>query len=340
MPTPASSLQPFIQQPVVASTRLLDRLHHIDWAEFGTEWGVRIGGGLLLLVTGMWLAKWCGRLVSKVLARFGVEAILTSFLGNIARAILSIVVFIATLEIIGAPTNSLLAVIGAAGLGIGLAMKDSLSNIASGVMLIALRPFRSGDEVQVATLNGIVERVRIFQTVLRTFDNRVIILPNSLITNAPITNYTARTQRRIDLTIGIGYDDDIRAAREILIATARSNVRVLKDPAPDVIVSALAESSVNIILRAWVATQDFAKAKSELLESARTALGEHGVTIPFPQQDLHVFHHGAADAQHGEQLLNDTSRRKMPAKSIKPSSASILDDLPTTPAGMPDTPES
>ncbi len=340
MPAPASPLQPFIQQPVVASTRLLDRLHHIDWVELGTEWGVRLGSGLVLLIAGMWLAKWLGRLVTKLLARFGVEAILTSFLGNIARAVLLVVVFIATLEIIGAPTNSLLAVIGAAGLGIGLAMKDSLSNIASGVMLIALRPFRSGDEVQVAMLNGIVEQVRIFQTVLRTFDNRVIILPNSLITNAPITNYTARNKRRIDLTIGIGYDDDIRAARETLIAAARGNVRVLKDPAPDVMVSALAESSVDIVLRAWVATSDYAIAKSELLESARTALGEHGVTIPFPQQDLHVFHHGVVDAQQGERLLNDAVRRKAPAKPIMSSSASIVDDAPATPAGMPSTPES
>ncbi len=303
------ALQPFVQQSVVASNRLLDNLQHIDWPELGAEWGIRLGGGLLLLSVGMWLAKWLARLLSRLLTRFGVDGILTSFLGNIARAIGLIVVFIATLDYVGIPTTSLIAVVGAAGLGIGLAMKDSLSNIASGVSLIVLRPFRAGDEVQVAGLNGNVEQVRIFQTVLRTYDNRVIILPNSLITTAPITNFTARNRRRVDLTIGIGYQDDIRLARETLIAAARSNPRVLADPLPDVLVAALAESSVNLLLRAWVATRDYAAAKSELMEAARMALGERGVSIPYPQRDLHVFHHGVADAGQGEQLLDTAAQR-------------------------------
>ena len=334
---PASPLQPFIQQPVVASTRLIDHLHHIDWAELGTEWSIRLGGGLLLLIVGMSLSKWLGRLLTRMLVRFGQERILTQFLGNIVRAIGLIVVFLAALDVIGVPTTSLLTVVGAVGLGMGLAMQNSLSNIASGVMLIMLRPFRAGDEVQVASLNGIVDQVRIFQTVLRTFDNRVIILPNSLITTAPITNFTARDRRRIDLTIGIGYGDDLRAARETLIAAASSNERVLKDPAPDVMVSALADSSVNLVLRAWVTTRDFAAVKSELLESALIALGEHGVTIPFPQQDLHVFHHGVADANRGEKLLDDAAKRSTPAKPLK---SSILNEAPAAPSGMPSTPES
>jgi small conductance mechanosensitive channel len=337
LPTPASPLQPFIQQPVVASTQLIYHLHHIDWAEFATEWGVRLGGGLLLLVVGMALAKWLGATLTRTLVRFGQERILTQFLGNIVRAIGLIVVFLAALDVIGVPTTSLLTVVGAVGLGMGLALQNSLSNIASGVMLIMLRPFRAGDEVQVASLNGVVDQVRIFQTVLRTFDNRVIILPNSLITTAPITNFTARDRRRIDLTIGIGYDDDIRAARETLIAAANGNAHVLKDPAPDVMVSALAESSVNLVLRAWVATRDYAVTKSELLESALSALCEHGVTIPFPQQDLHVFHHGVADAKQGEKLLDNAARRTAPAK---PPRQSTHDEEPAAPSGMPSTPES
>ena len=332
---PASPLQPFIQQPVATSTRFLDHLHHIDWVELGTEWGIRLGGGLLLLVVGIALAKWLGRLLTKMLVRFGQERILTQFLGNMVRAIALIVVFLAALDFIGVPTTSLLTVVGAVGLGIGLALQNSLSNIASGVMLAMLRPFRAGDEVQVAGLNGVVDQVRIFQTLLRTFDNRVIILPNSLITTAPITNFTARDRRRIDLTIGIGYDDDIRTARETLISAATANPRVLPDPAPEVMVSALAESTVNVVLRAWVATRDYAAVKSELLEAARTALGERGVSMPFPQQDLHVFHHGVSDARQGEQLLQSAAKGSKPDRA-KPT---VTDDAPVS-SSMPQTPES
>lgn len=331
---PASPLQPFIQQPVVASTRLIDHLHHIDWAELATEWGVRFGSALLLLIVGMALAKWLGGLLTRVLVRLGQERILTQFLGNIVRAIGLIVVFLAALDVIGIPTTSLLTVVGAVGLGMGLALQNSLSNIASGVMLIMLRPFRAGDEVQVASLNGIVDQVRIFQTVLRTFDNRVIILPNSLITTAPITNFTARDRRRIDLTIGIGYEDDIRIARETLISAASSNAKVLADPAPDVLVSALAESSVNLILRAWVATRDYALTRSELMEAARAALGERGVAVPYPQQSLHLFHHGAIDAQQGKRPLDDAARRGAPPKGA------VLDEASADTSGMPTTPES
>jgi small-conductance mechanosensitive channel len=331
----SSALQPFIQQPVVTSTRFIDHLQRIDWTELAVQWGVRLGGGLLLLLVGVWLSKWLARLITQILVKFGQERILTSFLANIARAIVMVVVFIAMLDVLGVPTTSLLAVLGAAGLGIGLALKDSLSNIASGVMLIMLRPFRAGDEVQVAALNGVVDQVRIFQTLLRTYDNRVIILPNSLITAAPITNFTARERRRIDLTIGIGYDDSILEARETLIATARANSRVHADPPPDVMVAALAESSINLTLRAWVATKDYAAAKSELLESSRMALSEHGVRIPFPQQNLHVFHHGVADAKQGEKLLDKVAAS--PEAAVK---ASGSDEAHSSTNGHSGTPES
>jgi small conductance mechanosensitive channel len=328
--------QVLFERPGAASHRLFDNLQQIDWPELGVEWGVRLAAALLLLLVGMWLAKWLGRLLSRLLARFGVDAILTGFLGNIARAIGLVVVFIATLDYIGIPTASLLTVVGAAALGIGLAMKDSLSNIASGVMLIVLRPFRAGDEVQVAGLNGIVEQVRIFQTVLRTFDNRVIILPNSLITTAPITNFTARDRRRVDLSFGIGYGDDIRIAREILIAAASGNPRVLVDPAPDVLVAALAESSVNLVLRAWVATRDYAATKSELTETARMGLVGHGIGMPFAQRDPHAFRPGTPDARDREYFPDDAAARN--ATNAAPQT--IEGTLPASRDGEPRTPES
>ncbi|MBS0212441.1 MAG: mechanosensitive ion channel family protein [Proteobacteria bacterium] len=289
---PASPAQQLLDHPVIQSTRLLDRFAHIDWPELSLEWGVRVGSALLVLIGGIWLSKLLARMLARVFTRLGAEGILTTFLCNATRAVCIVIVALIAMDMLGLPTTSLLAVVGAAGLGIGLAMKDSLSNIAAGVMLIALRPFRIGDEVQVAGIGGVIEQVRIFQTVLRTADNRVITLPNGLITAAPITNFTARDRRRVDLTLAIAYEDDIRIARAALIAAAAAHTRVLAEPAPDVLVADLAESSIQLLLRAWVATPDYAIARSELLEAARTALRGGGMSVPYPR----VVPHGLAIA--------------------------------------------
>ena len=204
-----------------------------------------------------------------------------------------VLVIITALTSLGVNPTSMLAVLGAAGLAVGLALKDSLSNIASGVMLIVLRPFRAGDAVQIAGQEGIVERVGIFQTVLRAYQNHDIYLPNSQITTAPIINFTARGQRRIDLPVGIGYGDSPAKAREVLLGLARGQGKVLAEPAPEVLVSGLAESSVELVLRAWVATPDYVAVRSDLLEAIHREFGRAGVSIPFPQRDLHVYHHDA-----------------------------------------------
>jgi small conductance mechanosensitive channel len=258
-----------------------------------SDWLLRVGLALLIAGLGLWLARLLSRGLDRVLGRFGVEQILRDFLRNLAYAIGLIVVFVAALDALGVPTTSLLAVLGAAGLAIGLALKDSLSNIASGVMLIVLRPFRAGDAVVLAGQEGIVEQVRIFQTVLRTYQNHDVILPNSQITAAPIDNYTARAQRRIDLPVGIGYDDDLGRAREVLLQLAAANPKVLAEPAPDVLVSDLGESSVNLVLRAWVDTPEFVTARSELTEGITREFSRAGVSIPYPQRSLHVYHHDA-----------------------------------------------
>lgn len=258
-----------------------------------SDWLLRVGLALLIAGLGMWLARLLSRGLDRVLGRFGVEKILRDFLRNLAYAIGLIVVFVAALDALGVPTTSLLAVLGAAGLAIGLALKDSLSNIASGVMLIVLRPFRAGDAVVLAGQEGIVEQVRIFQTVLRTYQNHDVILPNSQITAAPIVNYTARAQRRIDLPVGIGYDDDLGRAREVLLQLAAGNPKVRAEPAPDVLVSDLGESSVNLVLRAWVDTPEFVTVRSELTEGITREFSRAGVSIPYPQRSLHVYHHDA-----------------------------------------------
>jgi small-conductance mechanosensitive channel len=258
-----------------------------------SEWLLRIAMALLVGLVGLWLARLVSRAADRGMTRFGVELILRDFLRNLIYAVAIVVVLVAALDSLGVPTTSLLAVLGAAGLAIGLALKDSLSNIASGVMLIVLRPFRAGDAVHIAGQDGVVEQVRIFQTVLRAYQNHDIILPNSLITAEPIINFTARKQRRIDLAIGVGYDDDLGQARTVLLDIAHQHAKVLADPAPEVLVTGLGESSVDLVLRAWVQTPDYITTQSELTEALRNRFAEAGLSIPYPQRDLHVYHHDA-----------------------------------------------
>lgn len=272
--------------------KLQSRLEKADWAGLLESWGLKLLSVALILVVGVWIARKLSNGLARVLERSNADPILVGFLRNIAYFGLLIVVIIAALAQAGVDPSSLLAVLGAAGLAIALALKDSLSNFASGVMLILLRPFKAGDYAQIAGLEGTIEQVRVFQTQMRTIDNRVIVLPNSQITTAPIVNFTARPTRRVDLVVGVGYDDDLGEARAALLDVARSNARVLDEPATDVLVSGLGESSVQLTLRAWVATSDVLVAKSELLEAIHREIRRRGLSIPFPQRDLHVYHHG------------------------------------------------
>ncbi len=261
----------------------------IDWSALLVNWAL----AALIALVGWWLAKWISRVLYRALNRAGVEPTLAGFLRNLAYAVMLVVVLITAMQKIGVSTTSLLAVLGAAGLAVGLAMKDSLSNIASGVMLIVLRPFRDGDSVQAAGLEGVIEEVRIFQTRMRTADNRLIILPNSMITTAPIINFTARPQRRIDIVVGVGYDDNLKQAKDLLLQAARDNALVLAQPEPVVQVSRLDENSVDLTLLAWAKTRDFVDARSQLTEDVRTQLIGNGLNIPYPRRDLHVYHYNA-----------------------------------------------
>ena len=267
---------------------LFPRLNNLVGQTAQHEWLVRLAVALTIAVVGVWLARWGARGFDRLLQRLNVEVILRNFLRNVVYTIAVIVAVIAALDFAGVPTTSLLAVIGAAGLAIGLALKDSLSNIASGVMLIMLRPFHAGDYVQVAGLEGTVDYVRIFQTHLHTADNRVVILPNSQITSAPIINFNARGERRVDITVGISYNDDLAAARQILLAVANDNRRVKTQPVPDVVVLELGDARVSLQLRAWVESSDNVSARSELLEAIHGTFSEHGIRIPAPRTQFEV----------------------------------------------------
>ena len=292
MSAPATTANtPALTEMSAEPAALMRELRGIDWLQMLETWGLKLLAAVLIFLVGMWLAKRLSAGLERVLGRTHADATLGGFLRRASYAAMMVLVIITALTSLGVNPTSMLAVLGAAGLAVGLALKDSLSNIASGVMLIVLRPFRDGDFVQAAGLEGIVEEVRIFQTRMRTLDNRLIVLPNSLITTAPIINFTAKPHRRIDIPVGVGYDDDLKRAKQILMKIAQDHPHVLPEPAPSVIVSKLSESSVDLILLAWTRTKDFGETRSDLTEAVRTEIIGSGLNIPYPQRDLHVYHH-------------------------------------------------
>ena len=272
---------------------LVREFRGIDWLQLLETWGLRLLAAIVIFVVGRWLARRLSTGLDRVMERAGVDATLGGFLRNIAYAIMLVLVIMTALTAIGIPTTSMFAVLGAAGLAVGLALKDSLSNIASGVMLIVLRPFRAGDHVVAAGQEGTVLEIRVFQTRLRAFDHRVVILPNSEITTAPIINYSALPQRRFEVSVGVGYDDDLQQARAVLLQIARDEPLVLDEPEPVVRVVNLGESSVDLVLHAFANNADFVEARSRVIEAVRNELIGHGLNIPYPQRDLHVYHSDA-----------------------------------------------
>ncbi|HWS78334.1 MAG TPA: mechanosensitive ion channel domain-containing protein, partial [Thermomonas sp.] len=289
--------------PRAEASELVSDLRGIDWLQLLEAWGLRLLAAVAIFVVGRWLARRLGNGLDRVMGRAGVDTTLGGFLRNIAYAVMLVLVIMTALTAVGVPTTSMFAVLGAAGLAVGLALKDSLSNIASGVMLIVLRPFRAGDHVIAAGQEGVVLEIRVFQTRLRAVDHRVIILPNSEITTAPIINYSSLPQRRFDVTVGVGYDDNLQQAREVLLRIATDEPLVLDEPAPVVRVLNLGESSVDLVLQAFAANGDFIEARSRVVEAVRNQLIGHGLHIPYPRRDLHVFHRDADGRPLPELLL-------------------------------------
>ncbi len=242
----------------------------------------------LILIPGLWLARRFKRLFSGIMEKRGVDPMLASFIGSIAHILMAAFIVIAALGELGIQTTSLVAIMGAAGLAIGLALQGSLANFASGVMIIAFRPFKVGDFIDAGGAVGIVENIQIFSTQLKTGDNKTIIIPNANITGGIITNYSAKDTRRVDLVFGIGYDDDIKKAKQILEDIVANDERVLKDPAPLVAVSELADSSVNFIVRPWVNSADYWAVYRDLTEKVKLVFDSEGISIPYPQQDVHM----------------------------------------------------
>jgi len=253
-----------------------------------TQYSVKLLAAILIFIVGRWISRRLSKLLGRLLEKNKVDVTLIRFAENLIYYALIVVVIIAAIGQLGINTTSFLTIVGAAGLAIGLALKDSLSNFAAGVMLILFRPFRVGDYVEAGGANGTVKGITMFNTVLHTPDNQVRIVPNGMITSNVITNVTANDTRRVDLVIGISYDDEISKAKKVLDGIINAEKRILADPAPQIAVSELADSSVNLVVRPWVKSGDYWSVYFDLTEKIKVTFDKEGISIPYPQQDVHI----------------------------------------------------
>lgn len=265
-------------------------------ASLAATWGGRILAAIVVFVLGRWIVGLIIRWLDVAMRRADIDETLMGFLDNVLRMALMVLVLLTVASVLGIPTTNFLAIVGAAGLAVGLALKDSLSNFSAGVMLVIFRPFKAGDFVETAGVSGTVEEIGIFKTDIRTGDNRLIIVPNSLVYSGTITNFSAKSTRRIDLVIGVGYNDEIHRARQIIMDILKADDRVLSDPEPVVMLLELGASSVDFAVRPWVNRSDYWVARADLLERIKNALDENGLSIPYPQQDVHIVSNVATQA--------------------------------------------
>ncbi|MBV7297811.1 small-conductance mechanosensitive channel MscS [Enterovibrio paralichthyis] len=252
------------------------------------QYAVNVISALLILIIGNWVVKAIANGVAKVLRKKQLDNAVVDFIHTFVRYLLFVIVLIAALGRLGVQTASVVAVIGAAGLAVGLALQGSLSNFAAGVLIVAFRPFKSGDYVEVAGVAGSVDSIQIFSTVLKTPDNKMVVVPNGAIISSPITNYSRHDTRRIDFVIGVSYKADLKKTKEVLAGVLEKETRLLTTPAPTIGVVALADSSVNLVVRPWVRTADYWAVYFDLLQAIKEALDSEGIEIPFPQMDVHL----------------------------------------------------
>jgi small conductance mechanosensitive channel len=253
------------------------------------EFGINLLTAIVIFYVGRLGVRVITRGIEKVMVSQEVDKTLVSFVTNLISMILLVIVVIAAVGALGVQTTSFIAILGAAGLAVGLALQGSLSNFASGVLIIIFRPYKVGDFIEGAGIAGVVEDVQILTTILKTGDNKQIIVPNSQIMGGIITNYSANDRRRIDMVIGVSYDDDLDKTRSVLEELIAAEDRILKDPAHTIAVSELGDSSVNFVVRPWVSTADYWGVKFDLTEAIKKRFDQEGISFPFPQQDVHLY---------------------------------------------------
>jgi len=268
---------------------MLDKIYQLL-----TVYGLKVLAAIAIFIIGRWVAKGVRKLVESMMTKGKVDPTLVTFTSNMAYIGLLAFIVIAALGQLGIQTTSFIAILGAAGLAVGLALQGSLSNFAAGFLLIIFRPFKVGDLIEAAGVFGVVEAIQIFTTQLKTADNKTVIIPNAKLTDDNIVNWTVKGTRRVDMVFGIGYDDDIDKARSLMAEIIAEDSRILEAPAPQISVSELADSSVNFVVRPWVKVEDYWGVHFDLTEKIKKAFDANGVSIPFPQRDIHVYQHGGA----------------------------------------------
>jgi small conductance mechanosensitive channel len=259
--------------------------------ELLTVYGIKVLAAIVIFVVGRWIGKGFRKLVRKMMDNRKVEPTIVGFVGNLTYILLLTFFIVAALGQLGIQTTSFIAILGAAGLAIGLALQGSLANFAAGFLMIIFQPFKVGDYIEGAGTAGTVEQIQIFTTQLKTPDNKTVIIPNAKLTADNIVNYTTKGTRRMDMVIGIGYESNIDKARGILEELVTNDGRILKDPPHTIAVAELADSSVNFVVRPWVSVDDYWNLWFDLTEMVKKRFDEAGISIPFPQRDVHVYDH-------------------------------------------------
>ena len=267
----------------------IDIQKYIDIAVmYAGEYGFKIIAALIIFILGKWVAKKLTAFIKKMMHKAKIDKTLVEFSESIIYFTLLLMVVIAALNQLGVNTTSFVAVFGAATLAIGLALQGSFSNIGAAVLIILFRPFKVGDVIETGGVTGEVTDINLFSTILTPVDKRVVIVPNSSIIGGNITNFSNREQRRVDHVFGIGYDDDLKLAKETLMEIVKADKRILSEPEPFIAVSELADSSVNFVVRAWTLTDDYWGVYFDMLETVKLTFDEKGISIPYPQMDVHT----------------------------------------------------
>ena len=249
---------------------------------------IKVGLAILIFIVGRWLAKKAVAFSDRLMMRSHLDETVASFLSRLLYGVLLVVVILAALSKVGVQTTSVVAILGGAAVAVGLSLKDQLSNFAAGIMIVTFRPFVRGDYVQISNYTGTVTEITLVNTHLTTINNHDIIIPNSDITTSPVVNYTALPNRRVDITVGIGYDADIKTAKDVMLSLARNNPLAFTDPEPIVRVTNLGDNSVDLTLNVWTTNADWWSMQCELLEQFKQALDDEKIEIPFPQRSVHV----------------------------------------------------
>lgn len=275
--------------PVTFEWSALPQLLQDKGIDMSIDLSIKLATALAIFLVGKFIIRLVVGAIRKVMRKQDVDKTLETFICNLVRVVLLVVVIIAAIGALGVETTSFIAIFGAAGLAVGLALQGSLSNFASGVLIVLFRPYKVGDFIEAAGIAGVVEQVQILTTVLKTGDNKQIIVPNSQIMDSIITNYSANDTRRIDMVIGVSYDDDLDKVRRTLEELVANEERILDDPAPKIAVSELADSSVNFVLRPWVQSVDYWNVTFDLTEAIKKRFDKEGISFPFPQRDVHLY---------------------------------------------------